>query len=233
MMEIIREWSTPVAHINLDLPERSRKSLIQVIANACARETGSKSIFDRTVNINHDTLNEFEIIFDDLIRYYLSNAYGLNKIDKELRHIRIDARAYGFNTVSINEGGYNKPLRNHEWGFDGTLVYCVTSGGEYYLGKDNYPYRIKVPQIYTSKYTIQTPLYYQGDNGWWDGDSKWDIYNMRRGDILIYPSYCWGGSAPFVGTGIQSHLYINYRAITTKTHSRNSKTRDEHSFPSY
>ena len=195
-MKITSEWSTPVAYINLDLPERSRKSLIQVIANACARETGSKSLFDKTANINHDTLNEFEIIFDDLIRYYLSNAYEVNNTDKELRDMRIDARAYGFNTISINEGGYNKPMRNHEWGFDGTLVYCVTSGGEYYLGKDNYPYHIKVPQIYTSEYKIQTPLYFQGS------DNKWDIYNMRRGDILIYPSYCWGGSKPFVGTGI-------------------------------
>lgn len=198
-MKIKNEWTTPIGKLNLVVSEELRKSLIQVVVDACARQTASKSLFDKDYNRNHETLLEFEKTFDDLIKYYLRNAYGVSN------ELIIDARAYGFNTISINRGGYNKPIRNHEGGFDGILVYCITPGGEYYLDEDNYPKTITNQDSYTSQYIIQNPLHIQ------DTGKKWDIYNMTKGDVLIYPSYCWGGSSPFTGNGIQTYLFVNYR----------------------
>lgn len=224
-MNFQHEWVTPIGEINLRVPEEMRKRLMQSIAYACKRPTASQSLFEERYNINPDTLMDYEKIFNELIKYYLSNGYGIHNANEELR---IDARAYGFNTPSLTNGGYNKPTRYPEGGFDGVLVYCASPGGEFYLDNDHYPEEIENPVSYTSDYTIQNPIINQNNV-----DKKWSIYNMKKGDVIIYPAYCWGGSNAFIGVGVQSHLYINYRAITTATHGRNTDTRKEHSFPSF
>ncbi len=117
-MKYSKNWSTPIGRLELCIPDDVRNKLIESVHHHCnTYEPRSKSLFDyNEQSINIDELKEFEKISNELIRYYLTNAYNITETDK----LSIEARAF---TKYADEG--KETVTDYYQGFDGVLVYYL------------------------------------------------------------------------------------------------------------
>tara|TARA_B100000470_G_scaffold72642_1_gene55501 strand:- start:2618 stop:3004 length:387 start_codon:yes stop_codon:yes gene_type:complete len=119
-MKITKNWTTKIGKMQLNTPEDIKIKLMELIVN--------KAVLDPTF----DFVKEYEKIANEVIRYYLTNAYNIT----DAKSLNIEATVSGHYQVN---GERTHP--HYHPSFDGVFVHYLTAGDEYVL-KDG-----KVQQI--------------------------------------------------------------------------------------
>ena len=238
-MKITNNWSTPIGKMQLNIPEDLKRKLIQIIV---------KDVTDFFVYDKNDPkaafLKEYESMVNELIRYYLTNAYHITNA----KDLNIEGNAFGNHQV---HGGRSYPHYHH--GFDGVLVHYLTAGEEYVLGEDDWPEPIQEKDKIHKDTSREVRQGYYGVDGAkarlhdkvhdlnkgetmeekfplqgsgrlilsdprpsvnFPTDEKNLVIQPKSGMVLCHPSYLWHESNTFLGNGIRVAIVTNYRVLT-------------------
>ena len=214
LMEIKDNWATPIAELKLDIPEQVRIDLMETIA----KDGSNIFIYDEN-HPYHDSIREFEKISNELIRYYLTNAYNITDADQ----LNIEARAFG----NLQKYG-SRTYPHYHHGFDGVLIHYLTAGDEYQLETDR---QSKI--IPLKKENIIHPILDENSDERSDLKGSGNLilcdprpainypycnkaiaWNSYSGMTLLHPAYVWHESNEFRGNGIRVTFVINYRVLT-------------------
>tara|TARA_B110000495_G_scaffold115206_1_gene99806 strand:+ start:3161 stop:3709 length:549 start_codon:yes stop_codon:yes gene_type:complete len=173
-MKYKKYWHTPVGQMELDIPDNVRQKLIEAVHYHCKKyKPKSKSLFDYDENsVNVKELQEFEKLSNEIIRYYLTNAY--NVVDA--KSLNIEAKAFA---KYQNHRVETETVTDYYQGFDGVLIY--------YLDANEKCKHL----LFDPRPAITFPT-----------DEKVSIYNPKTGTVLIHPSFLWYDTKSFVGKSI-------------------------------
>lgn len=218
LMSIKNYWPTPIAEEQLDLPDDIKIGLMETIA----MDGSNIFIYDES-HPHANSIRQFEIISNELIREYLIRAYGL----KEADGLDIEARAFG-NLQTF--GGRTYPHYHH--GFDGVLITYLTAGEEWAIDDD---FKIRpitdADKIHPTEENLPTEskLGYTRDVLQGSGNlilcdprpainypycNKAIAWKATTGLTLLHPAYVWHETNPFLGNGVRVSFVINYRVLT-------------------
>lgn len=135
-MTIKPYWSTPVAELDLNIPEDMRVSLIKFVASSGYGTTMgthdgvSTQVFEQnqynmfSVAKENPIMAEWENICSEMMRYYIARSHNIPNADQ----INLEARAFG-NMQTAGRRTY--PHYHHS--FDFVMIVYLTLGGEFQL----------------------------------------------------------------------------------------------------
>ncbi len=238
-MKITKNWPTPIGKIQMDVPEDLKRKLIEIIV----RDVTDFFVYDKN-DPDADFLKEYEMMANELIRYYLTNAYNIT----DAKSLNIEANAFGNHLI---HGGRSYPHYHHC--FDGVMIHYLTAGDEYvldenfkvqeieekhkihndtswvvrqgYYGVDGSKARLfdKVHDLNEDE-TMEKKFPLQGGGNLiiqdprpainYPTDEKTFVIRPKSGQVVIHPSYLWHESNTFLGNGIRVAIVINYRVLT-------------------
>lgn len=238
MMEITKNWTTKIGKMQLDVPEDLKIKLMEIIVKDV-----NPFVYDKN-DPNFDFVREYEKITNEIIRYYLTNAYNIT----DAKTLNVEANAFGNHQIY---GGRTYPHYHHS--FDGVFLHYLTAGEEYVLDENNKVQPIEEKhKIYKDRSTEEVIGYYAVDGAKerlndkehkvFDGqdfkkkfplqgsgklilqdprpainypiDEKTYVIEPKSGLTVCHPSYLWHESNTFLGNGIRVAIVVNYRVLT-------------------
>lgn len=238
-MVITDNWQTPIAELDLKVSDRVRDDLIQKIC------IDGANLFDYgSDDPIKESLEEYEKVSNELIRYYLTNAYDM----VDTAELNIEARAFG---NSQTFGGRTYP--HYHDAFDGVMIHYLTAGNEFKLNDKKRPIPLEIPDLIhddtlkeleqgyyaiqgdtygreTSKmheltqesFEKQFPLQGSGKLLMQDPrpttnfpiDEKTIPFTPVTNKVWLHPAYLWHESNVFWGNGIRVAVIITFRVLT-------------------
>ena len=238
-MKITKNWTTKVGKMQLNVPEDLKRKLIEIIV----RDVTNFFVYDKN-DPNADFLKKYEMMANEVIRYYLTNAYNIT----DAKSLNIEGNAFGNHQVY---GGRSYPHYHHS--FDGVMIHYLTAGEEYVLDENNKVQEIEEKhkihkdtsrEVRQGNYgvdgskarltdkvhdlnegelmSIKFPLQGSGNLLLQDPrpsvnypiDEKNLVIPPKSGQVICHPSYLWHESNTFLGNGIRVAIVINYRVLT-------------------
>jgi len=243
-----KNWTTPIAEINFPLSFKTRLNLIHTIAkksfhkgiknfNATPRtpdnpdtKYASKHFYNLLTSRDSDpSINDFAEHANELIRYYIANAWGVPDIEET----QIEAKCFGNMQV---HGQRTYPHYHH--GFDGVLITYLTCGGEFDLDLESEDLivecekNVKVEHDKYDHLKNDRAIWGKMGNSTHPGDfeeeqnmlildprpaitypynNKAKAYTPKTGNTVIHPGYLWHESNTFMGTGIRVAIILNFK----------------------
>ena len=187
-------WSTPIGEIEINLPKLTRDALVQCVTSGTNLDLFNYTEYASDSQI-FKAVYRFEMIVSKLIRDYVKEAWGLNENVSMLIHCR----------SHIQQPHMKRVEPHFHYQADGTLVYYLTVGNEYFIENEEVHYN-SINNDYSGDFLMLDPR----PNISYPYNNKAKTLRPVVGTTVIHPGYIWHETNSHTKSGLRISLVVNF-----------------------